>query len=217
MTCLYLKRAALLSCAFVLAAPEYAAAQTSRLYFAGYLGLTKYDDLNYSDSLAPASGDIKLDNANSFAGALGVRFSRNLRVEAELSYRTANLDTITIESAGIESGVGGEIETYLGLLNVYYDFDVDRKIQPFLTAGAGIVMHDGNVDDSTGFASDASDSHTSFAWQLGAGAKYRVSPGMAFTGSYRYLDSLDIEFDQYKIDYSGHEFRVGIEYDLPVN
>ena len=64
----------------VLFAPHQASAQTSRLYLAGYLGLSTFNDLGFSDRGTNNSGDMELDNGTSFAGAIGLRLSRNTRL-----------------------------------------------------------------------------------------------------------------------------------------
>lgn len=191
-------------------------AQTSRLYFAGYLGLNTHGDQQISESTSGLRGDVELDNALSFAGALGVRLDPQWRVEAEISYRKADFGNIDTNLGTFRNG--GDISSYFYLLNMYYDFDVDwRKLQPFVTAGLGFASHEVQLIDGTGFASDATSDQLSLAWSLGGGLKYRISDNMAFTGNYRYLGTPDIEVDSYDVEYTSHELRFGVEYDIPVN
>ena len=192
-----------------------ASAQTSRVYFAGYLGLSTYNDQKFEESSVPASGDIELSNTQSFAGALGIRISNQFRVEGEISYSNADLNRMDIDGAG-SFQLGGDLATWLGMINLYYDFDVPWRIQPFLGAGAGIGWFDTHINDTSGFAADSAADTTALVWQVGGGLKYRMSPDLALTGSYRYLDSSDLSFDTYEVDYGSHEIRVGLEYDLPI-
>lgn len=189
-------------------------AQTSRVYFAGYMGLNTYNDQEFDESSVPVSGDIELKNAMSFAGALGIRLSRQVRLEAELSFSETEMDRLELGALG-GFDLGGEIRTYLTMLNVYYDFDVPWSVQPFIGGGLGFAWHEGDIDDLSGLAVDASDDATGIAWQLGGGLKYRVNPDMAFSSGYRYIDGTDLDFGSYSIDYGSHEFRIGLEYDLP--
>jgi opacity protein-like surface antigen len=192
-------------------------AQTSRLYFAGYMGLTSPNQSDFTDSATPASGDVELDNTLNFAGALGLRINHNIRVEAEIAYQKANMDRMDISNTG-SFKLGGDLEGWTYLLNGYYDFDLGYKnLIPFITAGVGIAVHDVEIDDISGFAADALDSDWGFAWQAGSGLKYRIKDNLAFTGSYRYLGSTEMGFDSYDIDFSSHEIRLGLEYDIPVN
>lgn len=199
----------------MLAVVPLAHAQTSRLYLAGYMGLNTVPDLDFSEKTTPVAGDLKFDNALSFAGALGLRIDNEWRVEAELSYRQADLTGMDIANAGLFPA-NGELATTLLMANVYYDIDVNmKKIKPFVTAGLGMAWHNGTVDDISGIAVDASDNDLGLAWQVGAGLKYQVKPNMSFTGGYRWLGGTAVQMEGYEHDFSGHEFRIGLEYDLP--
>jgi opacity protein-like surface antigen len=188
-----------------------ALAQSSRIYFAGYMGLNVFGDQAFSDSDTGASGDIEQKNAMSFGSALGLRINNNLRVEAEFDYAKSDMDRIDVSGVG-SAELDGNLSNYLGMINVYYDFDVPWKIQPFLGAGLGLGYYDGEV---SGGGITESDSAWAVAWQIGGGLKYRVSPDLAITTGYRYLSSTDLEFGSLEMENSSHEFRVGLEWDLP--
>jgi OOP family OmpA-OmpF porin len=211
-----MKRNTLLAGIFALAlgGASVANAQTSRIYFAGYLGLSTFSDMDFSESVTPADGNLAADNTTSFAGALGIRLNRNLRLEGELSYRNADFSTLNIDGGGSFSA-GGQLKSSLAFLNLYYDFDVPWKVQPFIGAGLGYGWHSGDIRDSSGTLSNASADASGLAWNLGGGLRYRTQDNVAFTGSYRFVDSVDLDLGGYDIDYSAHEFRVGVEWDLP--
>lgn len=199
----------------LLALAGTAQAQSSRLYFAGYMGLTKYPDLDFSDNDTPSSGSFEAKNAGTFAGALGLRLSPQWRVEAEGSYRRADLDRIEFANGG-SFKLGGDMKTWLFMLNMYYDFDLEWDyLFPYLSVGLGVARHQNDVDDVSGFAADASGDSLNLAWQLGGGLKYRLNDDLAFTGGYRWLGSTDPEIGGYEHDFGGHEIRIGLEYDLP--
>ena len=210
----YKKPALLLTLLLAFGFFEQAQAQTSRLYFGGYMGLLTFNDQDFTESSAPASGALELKNGYSLTGALGLRLSRELRVEAELSYGKTDFDRIQYVPTGASGELGGELITWGTMLNAYYDFDVPWKIQPFVGAGAGFTWHTGEISDGAGIAVDVSEKDFAFAWQVGGGLKYRVAPDLAFSGSYRYSDSMDLQVGSYEIDYGAHEFRIGLEYDL---
>ncbi len=201
----------LLSC---FAGPAFA--QTSRIYFAGYMGLNNFPKQDYSEGTTPASGEVEYRNGIGFAGALGLRITPQFRLEFEGGYRKTDLNRLNL-SSGTSGDVGGEIRTYTGMLNGYYDFDVNWKnLQPFVSAGLGFAFHDGEVVDIIGNTTDASEDAYTLAWQMGGGLKYRIDKGLAFTGSYRLLGTTDIAFGGTDLGYSSHEIRLGVEYDLPV-
>ncbi|HRQ61501.1 MAG TPA: outer membrane beta-barrel protein [Alphaproteobacteria bacterium] len=192
---------------------QEAAAQVSRLYMAGYMGLNVYKDQDFeATSPAVTKGTMNLDNAPSFAGAIGLRLSRDFRVEAELSYRKADVNQLDFPGAG--GGSGGELQQYMGFLNLYYDFDIPGKIKPFIGGGLGMGLFSGEANNSAGGPSFANEDTTALMWNAGGGVKYRVKDDTAFSVGYRYLDSTDLSFDDFDIDYSSHEFRIGIEYDF---
>jgi opacity protein-like surface antigen len=195
----------------ILAAPE-ASAQVSRIYMAGYMGLNTFGDQDFTDDLSSTKGTVQLNNAPSFASAIGLRLSRDIRVEAELSYR--NSEVSQVDFPGASSEAGGRIKQYLGFLNVYYDFSIPGKIQPFVNAGLGMGMFSGSLSNSAGGPSFSKETTTAMAWNAGAGIKYRTRDDLAFTAGYRYVDTTDLSFGDFDIDYGGHEFRIGVEYDF---
>lgn len=195
-------------------APGHAHAQTSRVYLASYMGLNTFGDQDFSDGSSNTSGDIQFKNSWSFAGALGLRLSQNTRVEAELNYASTDLDRMDLRGIG-SFEAGGEVKSWIGLMNVYYDVPVDWALQPYIGAGLGFGHFSGEIDDISGFASDASDDAFGLAYQVGGGLKYRMSPDMALTTGYRYLGTSSLEFGSYELDYGAHEFRLGLEWDLP--
>lgn len=207
----YLCSAALLG-GLIAATAQPAQAQVSRIYMAGYMGLNTFSDQDFEDSGSTTKGSLRFDNAPSFAGAIGLRLSRDVRLEAELSYR--NSEVSTFDFPGASGDAGGRIKQYLGFLNIYYDFDPIGKIQPFINAGLGMGMFSGSAKNTGGGPSFSHETTTALAWNAGAGIKYRTRDDMAFTLGYRYLDTTDLSFGDFDINYSSHEFRVGIEYDF---
>ena len=187
------------------------AAEGSRFYLAGYMGLNIGTNQDFSDNSNGTSGEFKTKAAPSFAGALGLRLTKNLRAEAELSYR--NLDVDDFDSSGAANiTASGDIDNWMGLMNLYYDFDVPWKIKPYVSAGLGMGYFDGNFSASNG--ANYNDSDYALTWQAGAGLQYRSSDKLSWTAGYRYLDSADLDIGNGTIDYSGHEVRVGLKYDL---
>lgn len=192
-----------------------ARAQTSRIYLAGYLGLNTFYDQEFTQSTKNRSGALKLDNAMSFAGALGFRLSPQWRLEGELSYRNADLSSADITGSGAFP-MGGKFKSTILFANAYYDFDVPWSIQPYIGGGLGYGWHSGEIADGSGLLANAAGDDGSIMWNVAAGIKYRISPTFAFTGGYRYVDSFDLNVGSYEVDYDTHEFRLGMEWDLPV-
>ncbi|MCB1720543.1 MAG: porin family protein [Rhodospirillales bacterium] len=202
--------------ALLLSSVSNAQAQTSRFYLAGYLGLNTFNDQEFTESASGNNGDFEIDNTMSFAGALGMRLSQQLRIEGELSYRNAEFSTADIAGVGTFSS-GGELKSTLLFANMYYDFDVPWSIQPYIGGGLGYGWHSGEINDGSGLMVNASSDHTGIIWNAAAGIKYRPSPDMAFIAGYRYVDAVsDLEIGSYDVDFDTHEFRLGMEWDLPI-
>lgn len=205
---------ALICAGLCLVAAASARAQVGRFYLASYLGLNTFNSQDLKESTTGIDGSVNYKNAVSFAGALGLRLNRAVRVEGEISYRNAHIDNVTYN--GITANGGGRDKTTLYMANVYYDLPVSwKRLTPFVTAGIGLADHDRNFAPGTGLPSSEGSS-MGFAWQAGAGLLYRISPNFAFTGDYKYLKTSDVKTDNYTMGYGSHEFRVGVQYDLPV-
>lgn len=191
-------------------------AQSSRIYIAGYLGLNMHSESPFSETTSGLSGDYELDNTQTFAGALGLRIDKNWRVEGEVSYRKADFNRVDFSSGGTSSA-GGDIGTWLYMANVYYDFDYKwRNMQPFVSAGIGLASHSFNYEDTSSLLPSRGADTFDLAWQVGAGMKYRFNDSVALTSNYRYLATSELNVSSFNADYNSHEFRVGVEYDIPV-
>lgn len=195
----------------VIAAPLDANANSaSKIYLAGYMGLNLAGDQDFSDKTNIISGSADIDNAPAFAGAMGLRLGKNVRAEAEISYRNNDINALSGNFGSVD--VGGDISSWMGMVNLYYDFDVDWKIKPYVSAGLGLGYFDGEITsiNNTRFQDEA----YGLTWQAGAGLQYRASDKWAWTAGYRYLDSADLEFGDLDLDYGSHEIRIGLTYDL---
>ncbi|MCQ8801103.1 outer membrane beta-barrel protein, partial [Escherichia coli] len=87
------------------------------------------------------------------------------------------------------------------LLNAYYDLRNDSAFTPWVSAGigyarihqktTGISTWDYEYGSSGRESLSRSGSADNFAWSLGAGVRYDVTPDIALDLSYRYLDAGD--------------------------
>jgi opacity protein-like surface antigen len=153
----------------------------------------------------------EFDTGYNISGQVGHRFTGGLRVEGEFNYSRsgvkthrgvtvggANIDTVDASvltrgaTAGatvgtvVDSGVGKQ-ESYGVFLNGFYDFNSGGSFQPYVGAGIGgqkvkFDYRPSNVDVGQG-------KDTNFAWQLTAGATYKIGPGMEIFGQYNYRDA----------------------------
>jgi opacity protein-like surface antigen len=153
----------------------------------------------------------EFDTGYNISGQIGHRFGGGLRVEGEFNYNSSGVKRHSGVSVGgtdidavdasvltrgatagatvgtiVDSGIGKQ-ESYGVFLNGFYDFNSGGSFQPYLGAGIGgqRVKFDYRPSDvDVGQGSD-----TNFAWQLMAGATYKIGPGMEIFGQYNYRDA----------------------------
>lgn len=162
---------------------------------------------------------VNSDLSNGFVigGAVGARLDKwldGLRAEMEVSYRrnklkgdwqfsfngdipTSIYDTSDLSAAGTTDG---HLSRFAIMANVWYDIDAGSKIVPYVGGGVGWnrarLEVGGNVVDPGFIFTDierAEYSESGFAWQLGAGANYEVSPGVKVGLGYRYFHGADVD------------------------
>lgn len=158
----------------------------------------------------------EFDSGLSVQGEFGVSHGSGARASVELTWSQADVDThtdVTLGGGAIGSldaaalagapdplGVTvadlvadgqGEI-TSLGLFaNAYYDFNTAGQFQPYIGGGIGIM--DTDVEYAPSGVDIIDDGETAFAWQLKAGATWRVNETFDIYGEYAYRASDDIE------------------------
>lgn len=112
------------------------------------------------------------------------------------------------------------------MANVWYEFDTGTALHPFIGGGIGAAIVD--VDDlQLGATALRSDSHTSLAYQLGAGLAYDLGDNVMLTAEYRFFVAADVTVGGVveivngvpiaahdKFDYQAHSVMLGIRYRL---
>jgi opacity protein-like surface antigen len=154
--------------------------------------------------------DTKFDNGYNISAFAGHRFNGGFRVEGELAYSRNGIDShrnVTVGGAiidGVDVGVLtraqpaatnptvgevvnsgiGKIRHFGGFLNAYYDFNSEGSFQPYVGAGAG--LQNVKVDFRPSDVDVGQGNKTKFAYQLMAGATYKMGPGLEIFGQYNY-------------------------------
>lgn len=139
------------------------------------------------------------DTGFVLGGAVGTsldRWAQGLSAEVEVAYRRNDLGGNWSEPSESEFGyLTGNMSTFSVLANVWYEFDIGTKARPYIGGGVGWARVNADmvaVSTSDGVATDTDTNDTfrnnGFAYQLGVGFHYEVSPGVDLGLGYRFFD-----------------------------
>jgi outer membrane protein OmpA-like peptidoglycan-associated protein len=184
-------RSALLA-ATILALPAVAMAQPiTGLYVGAGVGATNTMETNLTSSFLGLNGTSKVRSNGGFIGlgSVGYGLGNGVRIEVEGNYRNE-----TARSRGNALNGGGTIQTYGGMLNALYDFDMGHGafFTPYVGVGIGyeLLKPSPFASSGSGFnVTTKSGDKGSIAGQaiLGAAFPIRSVPGLSLTTEYRFL------------------------------
>ena len=214
--------AALATMSIVALKPQPAAAQW---YASGQGGVNMLSDADNRE--AGVSIESSHDTGWLVGGAIGRRFPGGLRAEGEVAYRRNSLDTLTVTNdggIGVALGVGslnglsldaeGNVSALSFMLNLFYDFSTGVGIVPYLGGGVGLARVSANDVKVLG-VTVVDDSDTVFAFQIGAGLSFPITPAADLFVDYRYFrtadprltDTTGASFDS---EYQSHSISGGV-------
>ena len=189
--------------------PGVSAAAEKGLYLQGQAGITLPED-SQVDTATQQNADHDL----GWVGGIGFGYANGhgVRGEIGLDYRESDIDKV----GGV--GAAGTARAGSLMINGYYDFFKDSKVQPFIGAGFGLGLVD--ADGVTPVSGSAiNDEDMDFAYQGMAGLSVSVSPRTKITLGYRYFTIPDLKFRTASgaavdADYATHEFMLGVRYSF---
>ncbi|MEM7458995.1 MAG: outer membrane beta-barrel protein [Pseudomonadota bacterium] len=189
----------------------------------------------------PYGWSTEFDGGTAFSAEAGARYGSGFRSGVELTYSQADVDTHTgvtlgggsidaVDAAAIAGSPDplgatvaaivadgrGDISTTAIFVNGYYDFNQAGAIQPYL--GAGIGYADVSVTYQPSGISVIDDSEGKLAYQLKAGATWRLENQWELFGEYAYRATEDVEFDNQlfpgtlEIENTQNVFSIGARY-----
>ncbi|HZL58908.1 MAG TPA: outer membrane beta-barrel protein [Stellaceae bacterium] len=180
-----------------------AAAQSpSGVYIRGDLGGAFGNNTTFTDTNPGASNCLVCSSSITggtgssviFGGGVGYRFTPMFRSDVTLDYIPSFKETG--RSSVSTTTTSGNIDSLVVLANGYLDLNgvfpnVFGNFQPYLDAGIGFSNnHVGTTSfNALGAALSVSgNTKTDFAWAIGAGLGYSITPSTTLDVAYRYLD-----------------------------
>jgi opacity protein-like surface antigen len=164
-----------------------------------------------------------------FAGlAAGLRFNDWIRAEAEVSghWHDAGGYATTVLNGGYYTSLGleGEVNALFVLGNLWIELPFEGEMRPYIGGGAGFGRLEADLSTTViGYGTaGVEDADWAFAYQLGGGVAYEVTPSMAVDLGYRYkrIDNARLGAEaaatplETELDYKSHNFLLGLRLSL---
>jgi OOP family OmpA-OmpF porin len=155
------------------------------------------------------AGESELDNDWSQFLGLGYAFQNGFRLEGELAHRFAALPQSP------QTTQGGDVHSWSGMLNLYYDFNRGGSWEPYVGVGAGIARVSANAFDGRTLQG-IDDEDTSAAYQALAGVAFSLTDQLDLDVGYRWFVAPDGNFepDSSGAYYDSQEVTVGLRYQF---
>lgn len=163
---------------------------------AGYMKVTDAKAFDPAGNAAITS-EISYDAGYSVGGAIGYDLGVNTRVELEVAYRHS--DTDSLSTTAISDKYESDISIWSLLANVFYDIELPHGFKPYLGGGVGVAFVDLKQGDLIRWGSQRlhgatnASSDTVFAYAVGGGVAYTVTPKVCIDAGYRYFATNDID------------------------
>lgn len=195
------------------AAAGTAGAADTRPYFAMNLGGVIDAKSTIVDSERNASGNMSTSPGYAASGAVGLDFGA-VRVEAEIGYRTTDVNTIKDNNSGVSEMVNGTTQLMSYMLNGHLTIPGHAPVKPFITGGIGCATANWSslTIEGTPITINSAGKDTEFAYQAGIGASYDATRNVSFDAAYRYFGTTDFYIGDYKASYASHNIMLGIRY-----
>jgi opacity protein-like surface antigen len=136
------------------------------------------------------------DTGIAFSAALGYRWQRGLRTEAEMNYRQAEINDI----AGARATGRQKVLGFMG--NMLFDIDLgeDQRFRPYIGGGAGVGYNKWKhvrATESGTFpvgSPQFDDRDTVFQWQAIGGFNHAINENIDAFVEYRYIGLQNVKF-----------------------
>lgn len=192
-----------------------AMAREGQWYIQGDGGAMLVEDVQFDVDGNLNDAEAGFEEGYDFGGVVGHDFGA-FRLEAEASYRAADMDELTAGTAGLPTTANtsvanvtlpaaGELNALSFMVNGLFDFGPDDGLQAFFGGGIGVARVDVNgTVFQRGSAFD--DSDTGLAWQILAGVRAPLSDSWDVGLKYRFFNAEDVDL----IDVQGRDLAADV-------
>ncbi len=227
-------------CAFSLSIALPSTAADSDLYVEYSVGASFVfnQDLEAADSsgfnpetMRKLSGDAETQAGFNVGGAFGKRFTEHFRAELAVSFRSNEVEGLSLQNEPDESS--GTIEMLAVMANGYIDWDLGIGVIPYVGVGIGwgsLEIEAKNKatpptdPDNRKARVDGQDSV--FAWSLMAGGSYPINEVVDMSLGYRYIATTTADINssfanlgpsksrRIEADFDAHEVVMGLRFNF---
>jgi opacity protein-like surface antigen len=181
-----------------------------------------YSLLNFDDpELGLATLSDEDDDVLGAGLALGYDMGRlwvlPLRVEVEGFVRERGSETWAAVAGFGEVRNSATVGTLFA--NAYFDLPLAWRFRPYVGGGVGMAWVDYRTTITEPIETTSEDDRTNFAWNLGGGVAFGLTPTILIDLAYRYVDAgtgrttfeiADVDVARSEADIFLHEFLVGL-------
>jgi outer membrane protein OmpA-like peptidoglycan-associated protein len=153
-------------------------------------------------------GDLQNDWSEHVG--LGYAFANGFRAEGEVAHRFNEIPQVP------QIGQGGDVHSWAGMLNLYYDFNRGGLVEPYVGLGVGMSRQNANAFDPNTLQG-IDDSSTSAAYQALAGVAFSLTPQLDLDVGYRFFTAPsggDFQPDSAGAYYDHQVVTVGLRYQF---
>lgn len=167
---------------------------------AGGSYLVNSDLVDPADVLVAHGTEARYDTGINAGRYLGYDFGNNLRIEGEVGFRNNGTGEVTVLGGGLPAD--GDAGTFNLKANLFYDFDIGRTWKPYVGGGVGLaVTTPDEANDPVG------DDDATFAYQVGAGIGFEVSPSVTLSLDYDFLATDNPGFSESSVSLESEDFN----------
>jgi opacity protein-like surface antigen len=193
-------------------------------YFSAFIGATsaKDSDATTYDYLLPQTFHDQAEfDPGIFVGGSGGYDFGIVRLEGELSYRDAEMKTITDRDTGERyHNIDGSLGVLAMMVNAFFDLHNSTPVTPYVGGGIGLAAF--NLTDTYGTDSGGSrafiysdGTDTVFAYQVGCGLEIALNQMLSLDLAYRYFVTDTATFDDdwsrsTRFKYESHNGSLGL-------